>query len=292
MDMINTFLNGMVKEQVCEKNVRLLGIEKILKQSIQGSISNFSKEKLLNHGSVSAMVNGRRAIPLTLVNIEKINFGKVRWIIDGSSPVKIPSKMEEKLAYLVGALRDGTVSEDCKEYTVAFYSIDKTYLKKIRMMIDCVFNLKPKIRRFGDCLGLRIRSKVIYLFFRIVFEAESKQIYWNTPKIIKKSKNRFKRAYISGFFDAEGSVPRFERLKKIKKKNLYARFVQKNKESLEFIKEELEKNEINCGKVYWSDNKYNLKISNSSIKSFSEFIESQYPKKAKRLYKLAKIFSL
>jgi len=81
-------------------------------------------------------------------------------------------------------------------------------------------------------------------------------------------------------------------LKEIIRKNLYARFVQKNKESLEFIKEELKNNGINCGKVYWSDNKYNLKISNNSIISFSKFIESQHPRKAKRLSKLAKVFSL
>ncbi len=294
MHLLNNFLNGLNKEKVYLDDVRLVGVEDILQRELRGSISEFSKKHSLNAGSVSSMLKGKRAIPLKLLDLDKVDFRKVRWCINGSLPIKLPLELDNLLAYLVGALRDGTVAKEMgNEYTVSFYSIDRDYIEVIRDYVRKCFGIRPRITRFGDCLGVRIRSKPVYLFFRILFEVPPRQVYWDTPKLIKKSNDVAKSAYISGFFDAEGTVPRFERLGIVKRKNLYARFVQKNKESLSFIKEELEMKGIKCGKVYWSDEKWNLKISSSkSLKLFSKFVNLRHPMKARRLSILTKRLSL
>jgi len=77
-----------------------------------------------------------------------------------------------------------------------------------------------------------------------------------------------------------------------KRKNMYIKFVQKNKESLEFIKSHLNSIGIETGDVYWSVNKNNLKIKMSSIKSFSSYIKPLHPEKANRLVMLNRLLSV
>lgn len=151
--------------------------------------------------------------------------------------------------------------------------------------------VKAKMQRFGDCYGIRIRSKTLYLFFIIVFEFQTHQERWNTPSIIKIADDEIIRAYISGFFDAEGGIPHLESMKHPMRKNMYVKFVQKNKESLEFIKGHLERSGIATGKVYWSEDKHNLKIRMSSIPAFSSYIQSRHPEKAKRLVLLTRLLA-
>lgn len=291
MYLQKTFLDKLAKQGFPKSDVRFLGVEMQLSKNIgQISISEFSKKHKINSGSISAMLKGKRAIPLTLLKEIPVNF---RCILKGSNtPIIIPNKLTENLAYLVGLLRDGTITKEKNgEYSCAFYSKNKKFLEKISPLIEKIFGINTKISKFGDCYGIRIRSKTLYLFFKTVFEFQSPQEKWNTPKIIENADTKNKRAYISGFFDAEGGVPHLEHTKNPKRKNMYVKFVQKNKESLEFIKNHLDSMNIKTGSVYWSENKYNLKISISSIKSFLSYIKSLHPEKANRLVMLTRLLS-
>ncbi len=283
MDLLEIFLQGLAKQGFEKSEIRILGAESILKKEInEKSINEFSKKRKLNSGSVYAMMSGKRAIPISLLNNYPDNFLCI--LKNCSIPIRIPRDLTKDLAYLVGLLRDGTVNEEKNgEYACAFYSKNKEFLELIKPKIENLFLLETKIMRFGECYGIRIRSKTLYHFFRIAFEFKSKQVRWNTPAIIKNSSNEIKREYISGFFDAEGGIPHLEKMEKPKRKNMYIKFVQKNKDSLEFIKNHLALIGIDTGEVYWSDTKNNLKIKMSSLKSFIEYIHSLHPEKANRL---------
>jgi hypothetical protein len=78
----------------------------------------------------------------------------------------------------------------------------------------------------------------------------------------------------------------------IPKKNISIGFSQKNKESLQFIKEFLEKNGIATTEIYWNERKWVLKIRRQSFLDFIDFIQPHNPIKLMRLQKIRKIFSL
>lgn len=292
MDLLDTFLRGLAEQGFTKAEIRILDAERLLKQKIgKDSISKFSKKYKINSGSVSAMLSGRRAIPITLLDEMPSEF--VCILHNCNVPIKIPKELTKDLAYLVGLLRDGTINQEKHgEYTCAFYSKNMNFLKVIKPKIEKLFGLNLTIEKFGDCYGVRVRSKTLYLFFKIVFDFICPQEKWNTPELIKIADDKIKRAYIGGFFDAEGGIPHLESLKKPKRKNLYLKFVQKNKESLIFIKDHLYSLGIESGKVYWSDNKNNLKIKMSSIKLCSHYIESLHPEKANRLVMLNRLLAV
>jgi len=292
MRLLEIFLEGLVKQGFKKSEIRILGVEKELRCKLKNtSISDFSKRYRINSGTLSAMLRGKRAIPFSFVGIPSSEY---RLTLKNSKiPIKIPKNITKELAYLAGLLRDGTVTiEKNQEYSCAFYSKNIKFLEDIKPKIEKTFNVNTKIQRFGDCYGVRVRSKTLCLFFNIVFGFISNQEYWDTPSIIKKSDNTIKKHYITGFFDAEGGVPHLEHMKDPKRKNMYIKFVQKNKESLEFIKSHLNSIGIETGDVYWSVNKNNLKIKMSSIKSFSSYIKPLHPEKANRLVMLNRLLSV
>lgn len=285
MDLLKTFIKRIADQD----EVRFLDVREILKKQIgQKTLLEFSKEHFINSGTLSYMLKGKRAVPLRLINVKDIK-SNVRCMTKNCNvPIVIPNKLDNKLAYLLGLLRDGTVSEEkCSEYCCAFYSIDSDFLKSINEIVKKLFKVNSKISKFGNNYGIRIRSKTLYLFFKKVFEFPDRQVDWNTPTLIKGSSAEIKRAYISGFWDAEGGCPHVDE-KNVDRKNIYAKFAQKNKESLEFIKEELKKENIETGEIHWNESKWILKVKIKSIPLFSYYIVSLHPKKGKRLEMLTK----
>jgi len=132
----------------------------------------------------------------------------------------------------------------------------------------------------------------MYLFFKLCFDAKQYQKYWNTPNIIKRSSEKIKNAYVSGFWDAEGGCPHLETLgPNINKKDIYISFFQKNKESLEFIKFYLENKGIECGNIHWNQRKWLFKVKRKSILRFIKFIESKHKIKVRRLNLMYKMLS-
>ena len=293
MRLLKTFLEKLANYKIAQDEIRFLEEEKRLRDRIKGStISKFSKKYNINSGTLSHMLRGKRAIPSNLIDYSDFKESPVMGLKNCNTPIKIPLELTEELAYLVGALRDGTVSQEKDgEYCVAFYSIHKDYLENLNNYIKKEFCVNREIERFGDGFGIRIRSKTLFLFFILLFEFKKKQTDWNTPTIIRESSDSVKNAYVSGFWDAEGGIPHLEKLKSVKRKNLYIKFVQKNKESLEFIKNHLDSLGIETGNVYWEKHKYVLKIRMSSIISFSQFINSLHPAKQKRLEMLTRLLT-
>jgi intein-encoded DNA endonuclease-like protein len=90
-------------------------------------------------------------------------------------------------------------------------------------------------------------------------------------------------AYVAGFFDAEGGIPRDPEHASL----LYIQFVQKNPRKLEEIITILNKFGVKCGKLHQYDkNKsgcWRFFVRAESHKRFIEIIESRHPEKQERL---------
>lgn len=287
MDLFNQFLSKIDDE------IKFHSVGGLVKGSLKISVSRFCKLHKINRGSFYHMINNKRPIPLRLLNALSIKPESNLVSVDnGNVPVLIPKTLSNDLAYLVGVLRDGTVSKETPdEYCCAFYNKHKEFIEVLQQKIEKLFGIKPKTCLFGEVYGVRIRSKTLYLFFKKVFDFPDKQKDWATPNIIKEASKEIIRNYIQGFWDAEGSCPHVENKKQIVRKNLYLGFSQKNKESLDFIKSYLEQNGVITRKIYWNQSKWVLKIRTQSIPSFSTLIGSQHPVKSKRLSLVKAIFS-
>ncbi|MBI5061383.1 MAG: hypothetical protein HZB67_03640 [Candidatus Aenigmarchaeota archaeon] len=239
------------------------------------------------------MLDGRRPVPLDIAEKLDLKFSENMFMVSGSNvPMKIPKKLDGDLAYLVGVLRDGTVArEGNNEYLCAFYNKDKEFVEIVRKVAEKTFYVKTKIEKMDEVWGIRMRSLNLYLFFTLLFEIPKKQEFWKTPEIIETADKELQREYVSGFWDAEGTCSRIEKFSKISSKNTYIGFNQKNKESLLFIKDVLEKENIRTGDVYWNGHVWVLKIATGSITRFARYMKSKHPKKSKRLVKIGNIFS-
>lgn len=293
MNLFQLFLRKLEEEGLSKDDIRFLNAQEILRRKIQSTtINKFSKNFGYNHGTISHMLNGKRAIPLSLLKGDS-NLTNLKLLIKNSNvAIIIPTRLTKELAYLVGFLRDGTVSEEKNnEYCCAFYNNNFELLKTVQHFVGQLFGLKPKISKFGDTYGVRIRSRTLFLFFKLIFEAPQKQATWNTPLLIKLANNKIKQWYVGGFFDAEGGVPHFEKNIKRNKKCLYVKFVQNNKEPLEFIKKYLESQGIKTRSVYRERTEWVLKVSNSSIPKFAKFVITFHPQKADRLTVVSKLLS-
>lgn len=297
MNLVKIFLYKLEKqEQLKKRNMRLYNVETLLKKEIKkaSSLTQYCIKNNINKGTLQYMLKGKRAIYLDLININKINKEKVRFLLkDSNIAIKIPVDITPELAYLIGMLRDGSINlESSNEYCCAFYSKYKKSLIVVRDYVTKVFGIKSKIEKNKDNLYMvRIRSKTLYMFFKLVFEVKPKQKNWDTPKLIKKSTKIIKKFYVRGFWDAEGGCPHLKINRKLIKKNLEVKFSQKNKESLEFIRDYLNSIGIKTGNVYFNKDVYVLKITQSYIPKFKNKIGSFHPVKAKRLESLAKLFA-
>jgi len=130
----------------------------------------------------------------------------------GRTKITLPEELTPKLAYLVGALRDGSISqtstkEGIKEYS-AWCSKSKEYLEGvIAPFLSEIFGIKPRVVSDRDKFQVRTSIHAIVRFFQRVFEHPTgKQTSWKIPQVILQADKEIKSAYIRGFFDAEGSV--------------------------------------------------------------------------------------
>ena len=294
MHIQNEFLDQLQLDGFTKRDIRFFVDRKDFRDAVsKTSINKFCKENSVNQGSMYQMFYGKRPVPLDILEKLGLDFNAPCMITGSNLSVNIPIDLTKDLSYLVGALRDGTVVRETNgEYLCAFYNKNKEFVEILQKLVKNVFAIEPKVEQFQTVFGIRVRSLTLYLFFNKVFEVPQHQYSWKTPKIVENASLEIQKAYISGFWDAEGVCPRIEKLDKIKKKNLCVGFVQKNKESLEFIKAILEKSGIKCGNVFWSTNKHVLKVSSSSIQAFSKFICPKHPIKSKRLEEVSKIFSM
>lgn len=196
-------------------------------------------------------------------------------------------KLNKELAYLLGALRDATIDiREGKNYEIKIAQKNKEWLQLLQKLFKKYFKKEGKITtHINENWILRIGSKNIAKEITKISEMKIPQEFWNTPTIIKNSSISLQIAYLRGFFDAEGGLPK----NPIESSQKYLSLSQKNKESLEFLRNILIKLKFKptqltiCGKVW----EFRITRKNNIIK-FIELIGSWHPEKNKRLILLKK----
>ena len=171
----------------------------------------------------------------------------------------LPSHLSQKLAYLVGAMRDGTLARSGK-YEISISQSNDSWLKTLKEIICDVFqpSNEPAIRNNRVTLS----NRPIFEYLNKVFEIPiGKKDQWSTPKIIEMAPLNLAKYYIRGFYDADGLSYKLG-------------FCQVNKESLVFVKNTLEKLQIKTGKLSSRKGKSKILYSfNTSKKSHNDFIK-------------------
>lgn len=196
--------------------------------------------------------------------------------------------MDENFAYLLGALRDGYLTRKCIEFLVK----DENWAKELAKILELCAGKKARVSKVKQTyFRCRLRSVKFCQEFLKISEFRTPQSFWQTPKAIMDAPENLQRSYVSGFFDAEGSVS------KVQKNYLNVDIYQAwNNETscppLEDIKNILNKNGIRTSRVYINKKPsigrnyalFRLNISNKeSVMKFSEWIHSLYDNRRRRL---------
>ena len=162
--------------------------------------------------------------------------------------------MNEEIAYLIGALRDGCFSIVPQEqiYRIRLYQKNKEWLEIIAEIIRKNFGKVPSFyldERHGVwCLS--ITSKKVFEELSRRSEFTGDQATWRTPSWIMNGSQSLKAAYVRGFFDAEGSINSFEKTTiVVPEADIRIYFAQANKPVLEEIRQIVSEAGIRCGRV-------------------------------------------
>lgn len=235
----------------------------------------------------------------------RLEYDKEELLQRSRKKVSLPGELTSELAYLVGALRDGRISETytqegIKEY-VTWCSKSREFLEKVIIpLLSKVFMIdRPKIKADRDKFQVRVHIHSIIQFFKKVFNHPGgKQNGWDVPPVILMSTREIKRSFIQGFFDAEGGTGNVERLQyKYSWQSsfplrIWSASTNHSKCSqLEKLKELLKEFGIHSHvkKVKSSSNKTKLPMFCLTIKNaqdkllFITFISSRHPEKIKQL---------
>lgn len=172
------------------------------------------------------------------------------------------AKKRELELYCLGALHDATHNHKHQTFRYSQSSI-----KWLRLMqeIFAKLNHKSWIYREG-------RDRFVW-----ILETSAKLDQSKKPVNIAE-----KIAYIRGYFDAEGGMPKSNR------SFLYFQFCQKDKIDLQEVKKYLEEINIICGKIHnpsknVDPNYWRFFVSRVSHSRFMELIGSWHPRKAKQI---------
>lgn len=209
-------------------------------------------------------------------------------------------QLTSQLAYLLGALRDGSVSKfkDWKgkiHHSIVFYSGSIGWLKVIQQKIKEVFDIETKISQYTYTTPfIRIYSKKLAEIFHKEFQHPLKsQISWETPILIKKCRNEdFLINYIAGFWDAEGGID-----KQNKQVKFYLSWDGERCPPLNDIKKMLENLGIRSGRVCGYPNphgkfpRFVLRVSRHSTREFLEKIPVQHPEKKRKLQSVCRAYN-
>lgn len=201
-------------------------------------------------------------------------------------------QLTSDLAYIVGALRDGSISRFTDKHgrlhhSITFYSKSKGWLEILQKKLCAVFGKTPEIVQYSNKTPyIRIYSKNIAEMFSKEFEHPlGVQIRWNTPKSIKSSNYDIKRHFIAGMWDAEGGIDLQN--KQIK---FYLSWDGNKCPPLDDLKNILGSMGIKSGEVcrYKNENgkfpRFVLRISTDSNKKFVNDIPIQHPEKTRKAH--------
>ncbi len=148
-----------------------------------------------------------------LVMPEKINLELEDQIIDFKPKIEhktmkqvvLPAKITPELAKVFGYyLGDGGHETD----RLTFFEQRKEVAESYKLLLENLFGLEVKysFRASKNYHQLRIYSRLVTQFFKSVFPEKDKTSNEKIPPVILKSSDRVLASFISGLFDAEGSI--------------------------------------------------------------------------------------
>ena len=175
-------------------------------------------------------------------------------------------------AYLLGALHDGTFNQHNQRYRFAQKGTD--WLKILK-----------------NCLTITGNSSWVYKegVHREVYVLETRakflDVYFNPLQLVTTKE---KKAYLRGFFDAEGGIPRQSEAR------FYIQLVQNDFEKLEKLKILLNQLGIHTGEIHNPSVKidpdyFRMFVVRDSQKKFLQEIGTWHPRKIKVLQQRVKI---
>lgn len=183
----------------------------------------------------------------------------------------------KSIFYLMGALRDGNFDvRRGKNYEVRIYQKHRDWLYEVAKIISENYNVEPKIS--GNLL--RLNNKTVIEKMIADSEYKKPQKFWETPTIVKEGTEDEKWEYISGFWDADGGLPRDPN--NVTQK--YISFSQKSKETLEFIKGFLMTQGIKTTNLTYTGQIWQIRITRKdAIQKFYAHLRSRNREKLNRL---------
>ena len=197
------------------------------------------------------------------------------------------------LCYIAGALRDSSLKvREGKDYELTVLQKDARWLYMLRDKLAALYGNGGRvyIEKRGERVYnvLRIFDKKVVMNIRDTIGITSRQVLWATPRFLKNADKKCIKAYIQGFFDAEGGLPR----NPAAKNQIYISFDQKNKEPLIFIREQLIKLNYKPTQITYTHGTYQFRITRKQdIIRFIHQINSLHPEKRARLNKILEILS-
>jgi len=273
------------------EDMRIIIPKRKLKKIIDKRAINVKEMAKINGSgskSIYHYLNGKRNPTLSFIKkvvddklLHKLlKTNRVKFGHGGNAATAIfPSQLTPKLAYLIGALRDGTINFNGK-YELCYVQKNIQWLKILSRLILQIFHPSNKPRiivRKGYTPKMTVNNRVICEFLKIVFNIPiGRKEEWGTPDIILKSPKEIQRYYVRGYFDADGICGK------------HIGFCQVNLQSLKDLRHILKKFNIKCtntissrklksGKIF-----YSLYIQKKYWNSFFKKIGSSYPSKFTR----------
>jgi len=196
--------------------------------------------------------------------------------------------MNKDLAYLLGALRDGTIDvREGKNYEIELAQKNKMWLQFVQNVFKKEFRKEGNIlRHMKGYWIIRINGKETVRKIAEISQMKIPQENWKTPSLIEASDIETKINCIRGFFDAEGGLPK----KITKSSQKYVIFSQNNKESLEFIRKTLMEISIKPTNLTICGNVWEFRITTKDgIIKFINSVGSSHPEKVKKLKILKRV---
>jgi len=205
--------------ELASEDLRVTGVEKTIrclwtkikqKTGINEIKSYLSQKFNLSISSIERLISGRSSIQCSFVReiyeiwketckpsimeIQQIENLLENSRFKGNSnsiPVLLPKFLTPKLAYLIGALRDGSLPQVYNnQYEIQFSQKNVEWLKQMIVpLIKQVFKINAKIQCYGkQTPRVKVYSKPIYVFIKKVFEHPEKlQVTWEVPSLIRNS---------------------------------------------------------------------------------------------------------
>lgn len=261
-------------------NIKLLqGLVK--DDSLRVEIDNNMLDKITTDSNATRKWKRLNSFPINFVDKNYANLMPfVTYIKSGNgkshSRVKIPKTFTPDLAYLLGAMRDGSLINVSRKHWVRLYdSTESQWIENVSPLFQRIFDVTLHMRYQKKIKEkyLDISSKPLFSMINLLVDGGLQK---DVPKIIKKSNMQIKLAYISGFFDAEGHVPSSN----VRHKRCRVTFTQKNEASLKFIKKVLGELKVKTSKI----SNYSFAIyGEEMVRKFYLNVDLLNPEKSNRL---------